>query len=178
MNTIRHILITGNVGVGKSTLIRKLLSHTEKPVYGFITLKMCEPGSDTWPFYMFPAAQPEEERQYTRENLLGIRGAVKEPHPEVFDTLGVHLIREAGKDGVILMDELGFMESDALKFQKAVLDALQGDIPVIVSLKNKPGVEFLEAVRALPTTVLYTVTRENRDELESIILEKEAEFFR
>lgn len=178
MAEFRHILITGNVGVGKSTLIRKLLAHFPGPAGGFITLKMAEPGADTWPLYMFPAAQPVEERRCTEENLLGIRGAVVEHHPEKFDTLGVDLIRSAGSGGVILMDELGFMEAEAKVFQAAVLEALRGDIPVIASVKNKPGVPFLDAVRNSPGTVTYTVTRENRDTLEQEILEKEAAFFR
>lgn len=177
MAAFRHILITGDVGIGKSTLIRKLLARFPGPVYGFITLKMAEPASNFWPLYMFPAGLKVEERTCTKENLLGIRGAVKEQHPEIFDTLGVELIRSAGPDGVILMDELGFMESGAALFQKAVLEALHGELPVIASVKNRPGVPFLDAIRSCPDTVLYTVTRENRDALEREILQKEAAFF-
>ena len=177
MERTPHILITGNVGVGKSTLIRKLLAHSSRPLSGFITLKMSAPGDKEWPFYMFPASVPEKERVCSEENLLGIRGARKEHHPEVFDTLGVKLLREATDESVILMDELGFMEEDAKLFQSAVLEALDGSIPILVSLKNKPGVPFLEAVRSHPNTVLYTVTRENRDTLEETILRKQSAFF-
>lgn len=176
MEAIRHILITGNAGIGKSTLIKKLLKELQKPVYGFVTLKMAEPGKETWPFYMFPAAQNEAERMCTEENLLGIRGAKKEHRPEVFDTLGVELIRSAEPDGILLMDELGFMESDAERFQSAVLEALHGSIPVIASVKNKPGVPFLDAVRACPGAVIYTVTRENRDMLPDEIIKAEPLF--
>ena len=178
MDKQRHILITGNVGIGKSTLIQKLLSSFSGPVYGFITLKMAEAGADTWPFYMFPAALPAEKRIGSEENLLGIRGAVKEHHPEIFDSLGVRLIREAHPDGVILMDELGFMESEAKDFQCAVLDALRGAIPVIASVKNKPGVGFLDAVFTSENAVTYTVTRENRDILPEQIISEHPALFR
>ena len=36
---MRHILITGRVGVGKSTLIRSLLREIPVPVCGMITKK-------------------------------------------------------------------------------------------------------------------------------------------
>ncbi len=176
MDKIRHILITGNVGVGKSTLIRRLLAALDKPVYGFITLKMAEPGAENWPFYIFPAAQPVSERSCSNANLLGIRGAVKEHHPEIFDSVGTNLIRSAKPDGVILMDELGFMESGAAEFQNAVLEALSGDIPVIASVKNKPGVDFLDKIRSSPNSVIYTVTKENRDALFDEIIKTEPLF--
>lgn len=176
MNECRHILITGNIGVGKSTLILTLLSKLNKPVYGFVTLKMPEPGTDKCPIYIFPAGQPIEIRQQNTENLLALRGAECVTYPEVFDTLGTEYIRSAKPDGVILMDELGFMEADAKVFQNTVLDALHGNIPVIAAVKNKPGIPFLEEVRSCPNAVLYTVTPENRNDLSAEILSSEPLF--
>lgn len=176
MNTFRHILITGNVGVGKSTLVRTLLAALNRPVYGFITLKMPEPGTDKCPIYIFPAGQSIDQRQRSKVNLLAIRGAEYVTCPEVFDALGVEYIRSAKPDGVILMDELGFMEADAKAFQSAVLNALHGDIPVIAAVKNKPGIPFLESVRRCPNTVLYTVTPENRNALPAEIISSEPLF--
>ena len=40
MNRKQHILICGEVGVGKSTLIQRLLAHSSRPRYGFITKKL------------------------------------------------------------------------------------------------------------------------------------------
>ena len=40
MNRPQHILICGEKGVGKSTLINKLLLHNRRPVFGFVTKKM------------------------------------------------------------------------------------------------------------------------------------------
>jgi len=177
MAAFRHILITGEVGVGKSTLIRKLLARFPGPVCGFVTLKMPEPDGKSMTVYMFPAAQREEERTCTEANLLARRGGVTETHPIVFDTLGTELLRAAVPGSVILMDELGFMEAEAELFQKTVLETLHGEIPVLVSVKKREGVPFLDAVRQCPGTVLYTVTRENRDTLEKEILQREAAFF-
>ena len=176
MKTGRHILITGDVGTGKSFLIRRLLAGCRCPVYGFTTVKTDNASKDGWDFYLFPAALPEKERIFSGDRLIGVRGKEKTAYPEVFDTLGVKLISEAKPGGVLVMDELGFMESEARLFRAAVLEALHGTIPVIAAVKKKYAVEFLDEVRACPSTVLYTLTPENRDTLADEIMRKEPLF--
>ena len=67
----RHILISGERGVGKSTLIERLLSASTLPRYGFIT-KMRPAGPDGFhPVYIHPAGQPPHERVYTDANCIG-----------------------------------------------------------------------------------------------------------
>lgn len=63
------------------------------------------------------------------------------------------------------MDELGFMERDALLFQKAVLDALNGDIQVIAAVKARRDVEFLNRVRNSEKADVYDITESNREAL-------------
>ncbi len=176
MTECRHILITGDVGVGKSTLIRTLLSHLNRPVYGFETVKTENTEKNGWRFYMFPALTPAERRCLSEENLIGIRHTQIVSRPEVFDTLGVQLIREAKPDGILLMDELGFLESEAEVFQTAVLETLLGTIPVIAAVKKRENIPFLRAVLSCPQTVLYTVTEENRGTLADEILRTETIF--
>ena len=176
MAECRHILITGDVGIGKSTLIRTLLRKLNRPVYGFETVKIDHPEKDGWRYYMFPAMTPAQNRYLSDENLIGIRRKQIIGRPEVFDTLGVQLIRAAKPDGILLMDELGFLESEAEAFQTAVLEALHGTIPVIAAVKKKDGVPFLNAVCACPQTVLYTVTPENRMLLADEIMQSELIF--
>ncbi len=166
-----HILITGGVGAGKSTLAQTLLRRLGRPVYGFLTVRFPPSGADGSPVFLFPAALPPELRVCGAENRVGIcGGAVRRAYPEVFETLGVSLLRAAKPDGVILMDELGFLEADAPRFQAAVLEALHGTVPVLACIKDRPGVPFLEQVRACPGTVLYTVTPGNRAALPDRIL--------
>ena len=83
----------------------------------------------------------------------------------MFDTLGAAYINEARPSGIIVMDELGFMERDALLFQKAVLDALNGDIQVIAAVKARRDVEFLNRVRNSEKADVYDITESNREAL-------------
>ena len=63
------------------------------------------------------------------------------------------------------MDELGFMEAKAEAFTRAVLETLDGDIPVIAAVKARFDIPFLDAVRAHPKGKLSMITKENRDQL-------------
>jgi len=166
METGPHILICGERGVGKSTLISQLLSACPRPRYGFIT-KMEPAGADGFcPIYIHPAGQRLAERVYTQNNCIGTCNSKSHrPRVEIFDTLGVQYIRTARPGGILVMDELGFFEARAEGFTAAVLAALSGDIPVIAAVKSRTDIPFLNAVRAHPKAEVFPITPENRGEL-------------
>ena len=187
---ITHLLICGEKQVGKSALVDDCISRLGCPVYGFRT-RALEPSLDgIRQVYLFPAGLcpggGEADIRTAGNHVGDVRRKVLLVHPEVFDTLGVSLIREAKKDGILVMDELGYMEEQACAFQEAVMDALDGDIPVICMVKKRtedgkesvlsgegyqPGAEprrgasFLDRVKAHPRTRLLEVTEENREEM-------------
>ncbi len=165
-NAVRHILICGDVGAGKSTLIEKLLRENIRPLSGFVTKRMADGANREGKVYIFPAAG---ERHFSQENLVGVIGALgAEPYPQVFDTFGVSLLN-AAPGALVLMDELGFLESRASAFCEKVLKTLDGNEPVLAAVKSK-DTPFLKAVKAHPNADVYTVTEENRDELAQILL--------
>ena len=116
------ILICGPRGVGKSTLIRRLLAESTLPVGGFVTRRLTQADGDgMFPIYLHAAALPPEERPYDPEHLVGTcdsRRSIR--YPEAFDRLGPPLLTSGG---LLVMDELGFLENDAHRFQAAVLAA-------------------------------------------------------
>lgn len=168
-----HILICGERGVGKSTLIEKLLRACSRPRYGFVT-KMRPAGPDGFhPIYIHPAGQPTTERVYTAENCIGVCDSrTHRPNLDVFDGLGVRYVRAARPGGVLVMDELGFFEARAEAFTAAVLEALSGDVPVIAAVKSRRDVPFLNAVRAHPRAEVFPITQDNRDELYETLLSR------
>lgn len=162
----RHLLICGERGVGKSTLIRRLLAENRREVGGFVTKRLTAADEHGFfPIYLYPAAQKEKERRSEKANLVGTcdsRSSVR--YPEVFDGLGVRLIESAPRGGLILMDELGFLENDAKAFQTAVLRVLSGDTPVLAAVKPR-DTPFLRAVREHRNAELVYIDEENRGAL-------------
>lgn len=167
MNAPRHLLLTGIVGTGKSTLVNKLLQENRRPLYGFVTKRLAPDGAGLSHVYMH---RPTDAiRGYTQDNLVGSCDAQRSyRNPQVFNTLGISLLR-APEEGLILMDELGFLENGAYAFCEDVLGKLDGDIPVLAVVKQRQT-PFLDAVRAHPNTRLVCVTAENRDALYETLL--------
>lgn len=169
---MKHILICGEKGAGKTTLINRLRASITAPIYGYCTKRMTERDADgLFPIYIHPAWQAEAERAYGSANLIGrCDGRMHDVHTNVFDTLGANYIAAAKPGGYIIMDELGFMEKNAEAFKRAVFNALDGDIPVIAAVKARYDVDFLNRIRAHEKAQLYNITPENRDALYAELL--------
>ena len=163
MNTT-HALVIGARGVGKSTLIRRVLDELGQPVFGFETKKedSLADGLLGSPVYLYPAGAAHRR---TPENLAahcGIHGF--HAYRPVFDRYALRLNAPIPTDRVILMDELGFLEAVSDAFCGAVLHLLDGDIPVIAAVKDR-DTPFLNAVRSHPNCKHFFITSENRDAL-------------
>lgn len=164
---MKHIILRGPRGVGKSTLIRRLLEATGAAPGGFVT-KKAPPGADgVSQIHIFPAARPEEQQLAAADgSCVGAcsAGRMLYRRKNVFDTLGVEYLNDTSGRDILVMDELGFMEAEAVEFQRAVLRALDGEFPVLAAVKDK-DVPFLREVCAHPNAQVRTITLENRDAL-------------
>lgn len=162
-----HVFLTGERQIGKSRAVAAALAGLERPVYGFRTRFLTrERGSSS--LYMVPAAQPErlEEGMMVAE----LREGKMRPLTERFDTWGAALLREALRhpEGVTLMDECGHLERQALLFQQAIRDCLDGPAPVLgVLRKDQPWHDF---IKAHPRVRVLTVTEENRGDMARRVL--------
>lgn len=154
-----HILISGDIQVGKSTLIRKLIRDLPPIEYGFYTLKREE--QEKTKIYIHPAAA--HEWQYSAENCVGIcypdHG---EPYPEVFDTYGASLLKDIPPGSIVMMDELGVMENSSPIFLQAVLAIFQGPYSVIAAIKPI-DTPFLNQIRASKGAHIVTITKDTRE---------------
>ncbi len=160
-----HIFLTGEIQVGKSTVIMRTLSRLEIIPGGFKTYFGSDRRSPDRRLYMNPAA---ETKSFNRANSVACFYADRPPQAfsDVFDTYGVTLIQGATSNKLIMMDECGSLESDALLFQKEVIAALEGSIPILGVVKlNSQG--WTDRIRTHPRVRLITVTKFNRDGLPS-----------
>ena len=153
----RHLLLTGGKGAGKSVLLRRLLEGRAL-AGGFVTLRRRTPFGGE--IYLLP---PEGEGPCGGENLLFVknRGAVENAR---FDTLGVSALETRRGEGVLVMDELGLAEESSPRFRQAVLDCLEGTVPVYGVVQRGESI-FLDRVRQHPAVRLAEVTAANREAL-------------
>ena len=158
MNLKKHIFLTGDVQIGKSTVINKAVMMLDVPVGGFRTVGANYQKDGSSDIIIYPAEKRPEEGKIAAHRTPDGRIS----YPEVFDTYGAEYLRRPAK--LILMDELGFLETDAKLFQKAVFETLDKTTPVLGVIRNK-NTAFLDAVRARNDIILLTVTKENRDSI-------------
>ena len=88
------------------------------------------------------------------------------------DAIGTASIRRALEGAsLIVIDEIGPMEMTSPAFCQAVLDALDGDIPILGTIvkRSRP---FSDQIKARPGVELITVTRANREWLVAPILDR------
>ena len=157
---MQHILIVGRNGVGKSTLIRALLASANAPVYGVITKKETARPDGSCLVYIHRFGEPE---QFSDENRIGLcRDGSSTAFPEAFERFAERMTFP--RDGVIVLDELGFMESRAPRFCAAVLRTLD-EAPLVIAAVRDKQTDFLNAVRTHPRASLFRIDENNRDAL-------------
>ena len=157
-----NILIAGETGVGKTSLINRILKEADQPIFGFRTEKRhCGlPGVSK--VYINPANGPFI---YSDANTVGVcKNSGARANNGAFDRVGVPLLAGIPDYAVVLMDELGVLESDERVFCDTVLKMLNGNYLVLAAVKLKM-IPFLQEARASANSKLYTITIENRDDL-------------
>ena len=169
-NQRRHLFLTGEIQVGKSTIIRRFLESVSLPpeqLGGFTTAVRTQTDGSSSVHLVAPGSIGGLDRNNCiMVRYPGNREQRKPPEvfPEVFDARGTELLRNTGGKRLILMDELGFAEQEAVAFKKQVLETLDGEIPVLGVLK-KWSSDFLEQVAGHPFVKVIEVDRENRDKI-------------
>ena len=154
----RHLFLTGPKGVGKSTLIRDFLDRETGRLGGFFTVK--QQGS----VYLLRAGAGEAP---DAENFLFRCGCGGDPGR--FDALGCAALADTEGRSLLVMDELGPHEAQAVRFQAAVFRALEGKIPILGVLQQADS-DFLRRVACHPQVTVLTVTEDNRGRLAAELL--------
>ena len=164
-----HALIVGSRGVGKSTLIRRVLKELNLPVFGYETKKEAQLEDPILgcPIYIYDAGKPHCQ---TPDRCIGYH---KKPDAAsvtaAFDRYAPRLMEPIPGPSVVELDEIGFLEAGSEAFCRAVLHLLEGTGPVIAAVKDL-DIPFLNRVREHPNVRCFHITAENRDALYEEVL--------
>jgi nucleoside-triphosphatase len=158
-----NYLLTGHPGVGKTTIIKKLLEKLKLPAGGFYTEEIREDNI---------------RKGFAVATLSGFKGVLahrnfKSRYKVGKYGVGVYTLNRIGvkevqmclmEKKIIVIDEIGKMELLSPQFQEVVEKALNADNPVLgtITLAHHP---FAQKVKDREDVKIFEVTKENRDEV-------------
>jgi nucleoside-triphosphatase len=163
------ILITGNPGVGKTTCIREIARSLEdQHPAGFYTRELRQSGVRVG----FEIVGLDGRKQLLAHTGISSRFRVGKYLVDItgFEDFLHSLTIPAGKNSVIIIDEIGKMECFSSVFRELTTRLLDRDCLFIATIAKR-GNPFIEAIKKRDNTILYTITRENRDGLPRQIIE-------
>ncbi|XP_016956232.1 cancer-related nucleoside-triphosphatase [Drosophila biarmipes] len=168
------VLITGPPGVGKTTLVRKICSFLrdkEHLLQGFYTEEVRGKGTS-------------QRIGFDVVTLAGKRGFLAREQPgdhlrrpkvgkysvfvQDFEDLALPLLNikdSQSEPALLVIDEVGKMELFSRRFESAVVDLLKKKRPLLVTIPEKSSLPLVEQLRKTPNSVLYQVTKSNRNTL-------------
>lgn len=181
MDDIPKIGITGMPSVGKTDTLLKIISSLEAHGYvvqGMITEPIVEKKHRVG-FYVTNWTTKEREVfahvDYEQKEKVGDYGV----DISALENIGVPAIQQAiinDNVNIIVIDEIGKMEMLSEKFCEMVIEALDSDKPIMVTLHKKSRTPLLQDVRRRDDIRILEVTPVNRNllpyKIEKIMEEK------
>ncbi|MBQ2947852.1 MAG: hypothetical protein IJD94_02610 [Clostridia bacterium] len=160
----RHLFLTGDKQVGKSTLLRRLIEANALDCAGFETRAFFLDGSRKGFLLHGRVDMPPYENDCICCARVGEKKSV--PVLPVFDENGVQILRRSlsSPSPFILMDELGRLERQAESFIRQVYACLDSQKRVLGVLQKCTS-DHVQAIAERDDVTLLTVTPENREEL-------------
>jgi nucleoside-triphosphatase len=161
-------LITGKPGVGKTTLVQKIIERMRPAgMAGFCTSEIRHSGSRVG---------------FELKGLNGKRRVLAHVEIDSRDRVGRYGVDTKGFEEfleilnlldpaveLIVIDEIGKMELFSKRFENLVRDVMSSDKQVLASIALK-GNEFIRKIKQRKDVRLFEVTHANRDRLpESIV---------
>ena len=168
---LRHskTLITGKPGVGKTTLIQKIIEQMGLiHMAGFYTAEIrCKGSRKGFELKGLNGkrrtlAHVEIDSQH-RVGKYGVDTVGFEEFLETLDLLNPDV-------GLIVIDEIGKMELFSNRFRSLVCDALNSDKQMLATISLKGG-GFIKEIKQREDLYLLEATHDNRDNLQEAILD-------
>lgn len=166
----RTLLLTGRPGVGKTTVIRQVVSRLGRVAGGFYTAEVREQGQRTG-FRLVALDGPQ-----------GMLASVKIASPYRVGRYGVHLqdLEQVGVEAirralaqpdvaVVVVDEIGRMELLSAAFREVVQAVLDSPKLVLATVMAGPQ-PWVDALKARSNVTLVEVTPANRQTLPDQII--------
>ena len=164
---MKNILICGTPGVGKTTLIKKILKRINLRAGGFYTEEIKENNKRVG-FKII--SLDNQEGILAHINIKDSRRVGRYGvNINDLESIGVKSLEQALKnDDLIIIDEIGKMEVFSEEFKEKVLDCLNSK-KIVLATVGMFGDKFISNIKRRDNIILFKVTKENRCKLIEII---------
>jgi nucleoside-triphosphatase len=168
------IFITGEPGVGKTTLVKKVVGKLGDRALGFWTEEVRDRKSGRRTGFKVVTTDGKEKlfasKTFRSKNLVGSYGVNVSRFEEVVIPLLERALRERDRK-VIVIDEIGKMELFSKRFRELVRRITEDPkSTVIATLPIRDVHPLVRELRRTPGAVLIELTRSNREGMEEEIL--------
>ena len=155
---MNNLFLTGEVGIGKSTILKDALEKINLSIGGYITERSIEDNIKT--FTIKSLYDGVEKHVIAKSNA---KDNSKEIFINSFEIELPSILDNSLKDrDLIVLDELGFMENDIDIFTSKVHELLDSEKPIFGVLKDYEC-KFLDNIRNRDDVRVVKITKENRD---------------
>ena len=167
---VRHVLLTGPPGIGKTTIVRAALDAWSARGWtraGFVTQEIREAGQRVG--FEIVAVDGRCATLARREAGGSARVGKFRVFPDAVRDVAVDSLAAAGGDGLVVVDEIGRMELLCEGFAEAAVAALDAAALGISTVPSKAGLPAVDAAKRRPDVVVVEVTRANREALRAAV---------
>ena len=163
LRTMGALFLTGRPGVGKTTLLLRVLEGIKARAGGFYTQEVREGGKRIG--FRIRSLSGEEGTLARKGLRSPCRVGSYGVDVETLEKIGVRALRNAMAEAeLIVVDEVAAMELCSERFREAVVEALNSGKPVLGVLQRKAH-PFLDEIRSRPDVRVLEVTEGNREEV-------------
>lgn len=175
----RLLLITGSPGVGKTTLLLKVVEALKSRGYsvgGMISRDVRTSGSRVG-FEVTDLNSGSKGWLASVHQERGPRVGKYRVNVDDLNEVGVKAIQEAcEKLEVVVVDEIGPMELFSEKFKEAVEKAVESKKLVVSTIHWKMSGELIDSIKKREDAKIHVLTNENREHLFEEIIREAMDF--
>ncbi|MCY0865985.1 MAG: NTPase [Aquificaceae bacterium] len=161
------IVITGEPGVGKTTLIKRLVKALGDKAIGFWTEEVRDPKTKKRTGFKIITTEGKSllfaSKTFTSKHLVGSYGV----NVGRFESLALPILQKAlSEKKIVVVDEVGKMELFSKPFKELIRRIIYDPTKsLVITIPIRDVDPLVAEIRRLRGAVLLEITKENRDSL-------------